>query len=131
MNSIKSKEIRKFGIVAFIFFGCLCALGIYTKKPIPTYFFGSLSVIGIGFILVPSHLRPVYAVWMKIAHFLGKVVTTFILVLTYYTVITPAALIKRMFGGRPIAVTFDKKVSSYWVARTEPAQPKERFIKRF
>jgi hypothetical protein len=123
--------MRKFGIVIFVFFGCLCAIGLWTKKSLPTYLFASLSILGIGFILLPYHLEPVHAAWLKIAHFLGKVVTTFIMALAYYIVITPAALIKRLFGGRPLPVRPDKKIQSYWVDRTEPVQPKERFLKRY
>jgi hypothetical protein len=125
------KDIRKFGLIALIFFGSLCGLGLWTKKPVPTYLFGSLSILGLGFILIPARLRPVYTVWLKIAHVIGRIITTLILAIAYYLVITPAALIKRVFGGRPLPVRPDKEVTSYWVARTEPAQPKERFLKRY
>lgn len=130
-TSTNSKEIRKFGLVAFILFGCLCALGLWSKKLLPTYLFGSLSILGCGFIVIPSRLKPVYAGWLKIAHFLGTIVTILMLTLAYYLVITPSALIKRIFGGRPLPVMPDKKASSYWVDRTEPVQPKERFLKRY
>ena len=130
-NSTSNKDIRRFGFIAFLFFGALCGIGLWTKKPVPTYFFGSLSVLGLGFILIPTTLRPVYATWLRIAHFLGKIFTMLILTLAYYMVITPAALIKRLFGGRPLPLMPNKEASSYWVARTEPAQPKERFIKRY
>ncbi len=125
------KDIRKFGIIAFVFFGGLCGLGLWTKKPVPTYLFGSLSVLGLGFILIPTRLRPVYNVWLKIAHVIGRIITTLILAIAYYLVITPAALIKRLFGGRPLPVKPDKEATSYWVARSEPAQAKERFLKRY
>ncbi|MDY6987451.1 MAG: hypothetical protein SWQ30_05275 [Thermodesulfobacteriota bacterium] len=65
------------------------------------------------------------------AHFVGKVVTILILALTYYLVITPAALIRHLLAGPPLPLKPDKEASSYWVTRTEPAQPKERFIKRY
>jgi hypothetical protein len=130
-NSTDKRKIRQFGLVAFIFFGCLCALGLWMKKLIPTCFFGFLAVLGLGFILIPAQLKPVYAAWLKVAHFLGRIVTTLILALAYYLVITPSALIKRLFGGRPLPVKPDKEASSYWVDRTEPAQPKERFLKRY
>ena len=81
--------------------------------------------------LIPSPLKPIYTAWLKIANFLGRIVTALVLTLAYYMVITPSALIKRLFGGRPLPVKPNKKVSSYWVARTEPAQPKERFLKRY
>jgi len=130
-NSTDAKEIRQFGFIAFSFFGCLCGLGIWLDKPIPIYLFGFLSLLGFSFILIPSSMRPIYAAWLKIAHFLGRVVTTIILTIAYYLVITPAALIKRLFGGPPIPIRPDNKSPSYWVARNEPAQPKERFLKRF
>ena len=125
------KEIRKFGIIAFVFFGALSALGFWNQKYILASFFCLLSVIGMGFILAPVRLKPIHHAWMKAAHFIGKLITVGVLILTYYAVITPTALLKRMLGGRPLHLTPDKKVSSYWVARTEPAQPKERFLKQF
>jgi len=128
---MSEKDIRKFGVVALIFFGSLCALGLWRNKPLPIYLFGFLSILGCGFILMPTRLRPVYDGWLKIAHFIGKIVTTLVLTLMYYLVITPAALLKRLFGGRPLPVKPDKEALSYWVTRTEPAQPKERFIKRY
>lgn len=130
-NSTDNREIRKFGVIALLFFGVLSGLGFLTHKPIPTYLFGFLSTLGLGFILIPSLLRPVYTAWLKIAHFIGRIVTVLMLTLAYYLVITPSALIKRLFGGRPLPVKPDKNVTSYWVARDEPVQPKERFIKRY
>ena len=131
MNSIDKKETRKFGIIALLFFGALSALGFWMQKVFPSFFFGFLSLMGLGFILFPSVLRPVYSGWMKVAHFVGKVITAVILTLAYYLVITPSALIKRLFGGTPIPLKFNKKAETYWVKRTETAQPKERFLKRY
>ncbi len=131
LNSTDTKAIRKFGLIALIFFGCLSALGLWREKSLPFYLFGLLSALGLGFILIPNSLKPVYVGWLKTAHFIGRVVTTLILALAYYLVVTPSALIKRLFGGAPLPVKPDKKSSSYWVTRAEPAQPKERYIKRY
>jgi hypothetical protein len=130
-NSTDPKEIRKFGFIALFFFGFLCGLGLWMKKPLPTYLFGFLSLLGLGFVLAPSWMRPLYVFLLKISHFIGRVVTTLILILAYYLVITPTALIKRMAGGVPLPTKPNKKVSSYWVNRADAAQPKERFLKRY
>jgi hypothetical protein len=106
-------------------------LGIWRGKPLPSYLFGALSVLGIGFILIPVQLSPVYAAWLKIAQFIGRVINTLILTLAYYLVITPTALIKRLFSGPVLPLKPDKSVLSYWVSREEAAQPKERFLKRY
>ena len=131
LNSTKKREIRRFGIIAFIFFGFLCGLGIWLEKTIPIFFFGSLATLGLGFILIPERLRVLYVAWLRIAHFIGKIVTILVLTLAYYLVITPSAMLKRLFGGIPLSVKPDKKVLSYCVARDEPVQPKERFLKRY
>ena len=130
-NSTKDGDVRKFGIIAFLFFGCLCALGIWAGKAIPTYLFGFLSVVGLGFIMIPGRLRPVYAGWLKIAHLIGKAITVVMLTLAYYLVMTPSAMLKRIFGGAPLPVKPDKNANTYWVIRDEKAQPKERFLKRY
>ena len=131
LHPTDSKEIRRFGLIALIFFGSLCALGVWREKPIPTYLFGFLAVLGFGFILTPSRLRPIYSAWLKIAHLLGRVVTILVLTLVYYMVLTPTALIKRLFSGLPIPIRPDKDISSYWVTRAEPAQSRDRFFKRY
>lgn len=128
--SISNKEIRKFGCIALFFFGALSALGFWVQKPVPTYLFGFLSILGFGFILFPFRLRFVYAGWLTIAHFIGRIITIVILTLAYYMIITPSALLKRLFGGRPLPVRPDKQASSYWTTR-EHTQTKERFYKRF
>jgi hypothetical protein len=130
-NSTEIRDIRRFGIVAFIFFGCLCTLGIWNAKPILTYFFAFLSLMGIALILAPSRTRSVYIGWLKIAHFIGRIWTILILALSYYVLITPSALIKRLLHGSPMPLRPDKNASSYWVARDEPAQSRERFYKRY
>ena len=76
INKTKMKDVRRFGIIAFLFFGALCALGLWRHKPVPIYLFGALSVLGIGFVLFPSKLTPVYTIWLKVAHFIGKIITS-------------------------------------------------------
>ena len=130
-NLTDKKEIRKFGLVAFILFGCLCALGLWRDKPLAIYLFGFLSLLGVGFMVIPSPLRPIYAAWLKFAHFLGRIITALFLILAYYLVITPSALIKRLLTGPPIPGKPDKAAPTYWVPRTEPSQPRGRFLKRY
>jgi hypothetical protein len=131
LSSNNTKQIRRFGFFAFLFFGCLFTFAIWTEKLYPTYLFGFLSIIGLCFILIPSKLKPLYAAWLKIAQFLHKIVSMLILAGIFYLVITPAALIKRALGGAPLKVKWDKTAFSYWMPRTESAQPKERFLTRY
>ena len=130
-NLTDTKQIRRFGLIALIFFGILWGLAIWKEHHLLKYFFGALSILGIGFLIIPGPLKPVYDGWLKVAHFIGLVFTTLVLTVAYYVVITPAGLLKRLFGGRPLPLKPDPDASTYWVTRPEPAQPKERFYKRF
>jgi Saxitoxin biosynthesis operon protein SxtJ len=125
------RDIRKFGFIATIFFGTLFSVAIWRARFGLTLFFGFLFLAGLGLFLFPSSLSPVYHLWMKIAHAIGRTVTIITLSLTYYLVITPMAILKRIFGGSPIALRPDPERQTYWVERSEPAQPKERFLKRY
>jgi hypothetical protein len=130
-NSTEKKDIRKFGLVVFLFFGTLCVLAVWRERTIPSCFFGTLSSLGTLFVLLPGPSRPLYSGWLRVAHFIGKTITVLMLCLSYFLVITPSAFVKRIFGGRPLPVRPDFQASSYWVERTEPAQTKDRFLKRF
>jgi len=81
--------------------------------------------------MIPNTLKPAYVGWMKAAHFFGRIVTFLILIIVYYLVITPSAMIKRIFGGTPIPLKPNKDSSSYWMTRPESLQLKERFVKRY
>jgi hypothetical protein len=129
--STEKREIRKFGTIALIVFGVMLAIGLWRGKPFISLFFGILAFLGLLFLLMPGPLRPVYRAWLKGAHQMGVLTTKMILILAYYLVITPTALLKRLFGGRPIPLEFDRGASSYWVPRSEHAQPRERFEKRY
>jgi predicted membrane-bound dolichyl-phosphate-mannose-protein mannosyltransferase len=129
--STEPRQIRRFGIIAMCFFSVLCALFLWRHRMIVAPIAGVLAAIGMGFVLAPGPLKPVYCGWLKVAHCVGMVINTVALTTAYYLVMTPAALIKRMAGGRPLPLRPSKTASSYWVSRTEPAQPKERFCKRF
>jgi len=130
-DNYHKNEIRKFGIIALCFFGALCALALWRDRTIPSVFFGFLALLGLGFLLLPGPMGPVHAGWLKVAHAIGRAITTVIMTLSFYLVITPSGLLKRVLGGRPIPGKPDRDAETYWITREEPAQPKERFYKRF
>jgi len=129
--STDPKDIRKFGGIALVLFGCLCALAVWKQKIIPGCLFGFLALLGFGFIILPVRLQVLYVGWLKIAGFIGLIINTVALTIAYYLVITPAAIIIRLFRGPFLPMGPDRKLPSYWVERAEPVQPKERFSKRF
>jgi hypothetical protein len=130
-SSTETHRIRIFGMAAFLFFGCLSALGFWRGRYALAAVFGTPAIAGLGLLLLPGPLRPVYRVWLKASHAVGSIITMIILTLAYYGLITPSALLKRLFGGRPLPLRPDARKPTYWVPRSDPAQPRGRFIKRY
>jgi len=124
LNSTDTKAIRKFGLIALIFFGCLSALGLWKEKSLPFYLFGLLSAMGIGFLMIPNTLKPVYVGWFKTAQFIGRVFTILVLTLAYYCALFPTALIKRLLLCTPPDCTHK---ATFW--RGPPScQTRQKYI---
>jgi len=128
-----SKEIRKFGLVIAIALGMIGSI-IYVK-------FGNFDVVGwlwgigllfliLGFIL-PSVLRPVYRIWMLLAHFIGGIVSRVILIVLYYIVLVPIGLVLRLFGKDVLDQNFDKKRESYWIKKDLSNHTREQYRKMY
>ncbi len=126
-----SGEVRKFGFIALFFFGCFVSLALWRGKPIMTGLFGTMCFLGLCCALLPRLLAPVQGAWVAVGMGLANGVNGFFLILAWYLVITPSAWIKRLVSGRPLPFHPDKSATTYWVDRKEPAQPRERFIKRY
>ena len=62
-------------------------------------------------------LVKIFKAWMKIAHFIGTVVTGGILIFLFYAIFTPVAIILRLAGKDYMSRRVDKQASSYWIQR--------------
>ncbi len=125
------RRVRTFGAVVFPLFGALSLAAWAAERVAPSCLFSFLSLLGLGFLLVPAGLMPVYLGWVAVARRVGSAVTLLVLTLFYLLVMTPAACLKKWFGGSPLPLSPDPASPSYWVQRREAAQPKERFLKRY
>lgn len=121
------RDLRKFGLVVGGVF-CALALWFYLRgKPSYWYFLlpGVLLVV-LG-ILLPRALKWPYVVWMTLAMLLGAVVSTLVLTLLFYLVVTPIGLIARFVGNDFLSLKLAPGATSYWILRdvSKPKQPHE------
>ena len=65
-------------------------------------------------LIAPQFLVFIKTPWMKIAEILGKVNGFIILGVVFYGMITPYAIILRVFKRRPLKIKYDKTKDSYW-----------------
>ena len=130
-SSTEPAAVRRFGLVAALLFGTLGGFGLWRGKLLAAAVFGALFLLGMLCLALPGSAAPVYRGWMAAARRIGTGVTAVLLAVAFYGVITPAALLKRVFDGRPLPLRPDPNLPTYWRERSDPFQPRDRFTKRF
>ena len=60
-------------------------------------------------------LKPLEKLWMSLARGLGRINTFLLLLLSFYVILLPTSLMRRVFGG-------SRKASTGWVRRESLAQ---------
>jgi len=69
----------------------------------------------VGGLAVPAQLGPVYRAWMALAKAISKVTTPVFMSVIFFLVLTPAGILVRLFGHRPL--TRSRGGPSYWQSR--------------
>ncbi|MBM4005399.1 MAG: hypothetical protein FJ295_19255 [Planctomycetes bacterium] len=87
----------------------------------------AISVVGIAW---PPLLRAVFLVWMALVYPIGWLVSQLLLVMLYYAVITPAALIMKLRRFDPMQRRFDRSAASYWQPRSSDSDAR-RYFRQF
>ncbi len=92
----------------------------------------ALGVVLLSFgIFVPSCLSTPNRLWLKLGTAIAKVVNPIVMALLFYLVVTPMALIMRMFGKRPLRLAPDRMAASYWIAREPPEAESSNMRRQF
>jgi hypothetical protein len=128
MKALKNatpRDLRKFGLMVGGVFILLALFFLWRHKP----WWRWLLVVGmpliLGGLILPRGLRWVYVGWMTLAMALGAVVSTLLLTLLFYFVVTPLALLARLMGKDFLARRLHRGAGSYWIAR-DVSKPREK-----
>jgi Saxitoxin biosynthesis operon protein SxtJ len=109
-------EGRKFGLTLAAAFGILALIAWWRGGAHAPIVLGTLAgLFLLGGLLVPAHLGPVQRAWMGMAHAISKVTTPIFMGVVYFLVITPAGLVRRLFGANALRAAHGKPTG--WVDR--------------
>lgn len=128
-----SKQLRGFGIVAFVASGVI-SLALYLLKGLAIQW--ALIILAVGFIVFLSSLacfklaRLIYVGLMVATLPIGFVASFILLAAFYFLLLTPLALVFRLIGRDPLHRKFDSTTNSYWVAR-RPPEGLDRYFQQF
>ena len=119
--STTPRDLRKFGLMVGGVFLLLGGWLVYRHKGIGPYLLAPGVPLFLLGALAPRWLKKPYLAWMGLAFTLGLIVTTVLLSVFYFVVITPFGLAARAFGKDFLSRKFEPQAATYWITRERPA----------
>ena len=113
---IKKSSNKSFGIVFCIVF---LLIGIWPLINNETFRWWALIISIIFLILGLSNskfLTPINNLWFKFGIFLGKIVSPLVMTIIFFLVVTPTAILMKIFKKFLINLKYNDK-NSYWIKK--------------
>jgi hypothetical protein len=126
------KEVRDFGLALSLFLAVLAGIALLRAREnlVPPLLLSAVLVCGLA-VLWPLPLWPVQRLAMLVAGAVGWFNTRLLLGLVFYLVLTPTALILRLFGKDLMDRSWRPELPSYWRDRPEPEYDPAQDEKQF
>lgn len=131
--ALPEAQLRQFAGLLVVVFGVLFAWSFYRHHGEPT----AVSVVGLVLALVvglpglasPATIRPVFLATVAVTRPIGHLVSTALMGLIYFGLLTPLALLFRLAGRGPLErhPTAD---ASYWAPKSQP-QDLRRYLRQY
>lgn len=128
---MNNKNIQ-FGFLCTVFFALLSAYAAYHgADAFNVYGWMIASVlVGLVAIVAPTFLAPFNKAWMKLGELMGKVIGPLVLGVIFFVLITPTALITRLFNRDELRIQ-STNANSYWIERTPVGPAGDSFKNQF
>lgn len=131
-TSPKLPSERSFGLMFGIIFAGVGLYGLFKgwSSAAVSAFIGPCLILAAVSIFVPRILAPFNRAWFHLGQLLGKIVSPIVLGIIFFGLITPVALICRMFGRDELKINH-RSVSSFWIERDPPGPAANSFKLQF
>ena len=118
-KDIKIGSNRSFGIVFFVVF-LLISIYLFLKDGDIRLWSLIISIIFLFLGLLNSNvLSPLNKLWFRFGLLLGKIISPIIMGIIFFLVVTPIAIIMRLFKKDILNLEF-KENNTYWIDKTGP-----------
>ena len=112
----RRRMLRKFGLVMAIALAVVGGLLAWRERPGAPYVWGAGGMLLALGLIRPLWLDPLERAWMKLAEVLAAIMTRVILTLSFFLVITPIGLLRRLFARDSLGLRPDPTAESHWSA---------------
>lgn len=129
-KDIKIGTDRAFGLVFALFFGVLYAWQLWHGMS-KHWLLGCALFFVLSALIWPVLLHPLNRLWFKLGLLLHAVTTPLILGIIFFVIVSPTGILMRVIGKRPLHLSKDSGVSTYWVTRPPHEPTDESFRNQF
>lgn len=126
------KKNRDFGylISAFTLFFCIYSYFKNLSFLITLFFLILFLLITLISLLNPIYLTPFVKYWLMIGELLGRVISPVVLGIIFFCLISPIALLTKLFGRDELMIKREL-TSSYWIERQQKTFTEDSFKNQF
>jgi hypothetical protein len=126
-----SRVLRQFATLWIVVFAALAARKFASGHSTTAIVLTAIALgIGIVGIVKPRAIRRVFGVAMLATFPIGWTVSQFLLIVVFYGVFTPVAIVFRLMGRDILRRNFSSQDESYWEHRKPPANV-DRYFQQF
>lgn len=129
----KPPSMRLFGVIMLGGFGILGGLLLWgwSRDGGSWRLYGGSLLVSLGVLIFlwsvvsPATLGPVYRGWMAFGMKLGTIVSSILLTVAYFLVVTPVGLLMRLTGTDPLDRAVHREARTYWHPHAGPRPPSD------
>ncbi len=126
------RQLRKFALAMAVPLALIGGLLLWRQSSYYWCFFLASGLFLCPGLLVPALLLPLHKAWMSLAIIMGFVMTRLILLILFFLVLTPIALLLRLLRKDLLDLKFDRNSArSYWLARSGDDSRPPDYTKQF
>ena len=123
----KKTSNRSFGLLFFFVFLIIACWPILNSESIRLWALIISLVFLILGLLNSKILIPLNKGWVKLGESLGKIIAPIVMFLVFFTILTPIAILLKLFGKDLLKIKKNKLIKSYWINRKNITSMKRQF----
>lgn len=123
VHAVRSASDRSFGLLFAGIFAAYTIFPLLHHRPVRWWTL-VIALLLLAIALVrPRLLAPLNRAWGRLGIVLQLVIGKLVILLLFFVVITPIAVLKRRLGDDAMTLAWDRNAVSYWVHRSSAVQP--------
>jgi hypothetical protein len=122
---------RSFGLALTLWLMAIALWPLFGRRPIRWWALLASAVFALTAIAHPSLLHPANRLVNRFAFLINQIMNPVVMGLLFYLIVTPTAIVMRVFGKDSLRLRFDMQAPSYWIRREPPGPSPESMSRQF